>query len=167
MTKEELKKEFEKYLKDSADYYDPREPFTDRKLLQLWLDCAEPREKRIADLENKLANVSYQLEGREVELKELQEKFDKRLKRHCNTIRSLVDELERKQNAEKKLQEENEGLRIDVQNRLNVEVENIELKKQIEKMKCCENCTHNVAILYCCHDCVNWSNWELRSKEND
>ena len=38
--------------------------------------------------------------------KELQEKFDKRLKRHCNTIHTLVDELERRQNAEKELQEE-------------------------------------------------------------
>lgn len=47
MTKEELKKEFEKYLKDSSDYYDPREPLTERKLLQMWLDCAEPREKQI------------------------------------------------------------------------------------------------------------------------
>ena len=51
MTKEELRKEFEKYLKDSSDYYDPREPLTERKLLQMWLDCAEPREKRIAELE--------------------------------------------------------------------------------------------------------------------
>ena len=51
MTKEELKQEFEKYLKDSEDYYDPREPLTERKLLQMWLDCAEPREKRIAELE--------------------------------------------------------------------------------------------------------------------
>ena len=33
------------------------------------------------------------------------------------------------------LQKENEDLRADVQSRLNVEVENIELKKQIEKMK--------------------------------
>ena len=37
--------------------------------------------------------------------------------------------------ATKELREENEGLRADVQNRLNVEVENIELKKQIGKSK--------------------------------
>ena len=60
MAKEELKKEFEKYLKDSSDYYDPREPLTERKLLQLWLDCAEPRDKRIAELE-------AQIEGKETE----------------------------------------------------------------------------------------------------
>jgi len=53
MTKDELKKEFEKYLKDSSDYYDPREPLTERKLLQMWLDCAEPREKRIEELKTK------------------------------------------------------------------------------------------------------------------
>lgn len=34
--------------------------------------CRDSR--RIADLENKLANVSYQLEGRELELKELKDK---------------------------------------------------------------------------------------------
>ena len=58
MTKEELKKEFEKYLKDSSDYYDPREPLTERKLLQMWLDCAEPREKRIAELEAQIEKMS-------------------------------------------------------------------------------------------------------------
>lgn len=57
MTKEELKQEFEKYLKDSIDYYDPREPLTERKLLQMWLDCAEPREKRIADLEKQIKDM--------------------------------------------------------------------------------------------------------------
>ena len=47
----ELKDEFQKYLNDSRDYYSDKEPITDRKLLQLWLDCAEPREKRIQELE--------------------------------------------------------------------------------------------------------------------
>lgn len=46
-----LRDEFEKYLNDSRDYYLDKEPMTDRKLLQLWLDCAEPREKRIKELE--------------------------------------------------------------------------------------------------------------------
>ncbi len=39
----------------------------------------------------------------EIVTSEMQEKFDKRLKRHCNAIHSLVDELERRQNAEKEL----------------------------------------------------------------
>ena len=46
-----LRDEFEKYLNDSRDYYSDKEPMTDRKLLQLWLDCAEPRERRIKELE--------------------------------------------------------------------------------------------------------------------
>ena len=50
MTNEELKAEFAKYLSDSIDYYSTKEPLTDRKLLQIWLDCAEPREKKILEL---------------------------------------------------------------------------------------------------------------------
>ena len=48
---DDLRDEFEKYLNDSRDYYSDKEPITDRKLLQLWLDCAEPRERRIKELE--------------------------------------------------------------------------------------------------------------------
>ena len=36
---------------ESGDYYSEDEPITDRKLLQLWLDCAAPRERRIQELE--------------------------------------------------------------------------------------------------------------------
>lgn len=50
MTNEELKQQFYKYIKDHEDYFDPREPWTERIILQIWLDCAEPREKRIAEL---------------------------------------------------------------------------------------------------------------------
>ena len=57
MNKEEFEKDFYKYLKDSSDYYDPREPLTERKLLQMWLDCAEPREKRIAELEAQIEKM--------------------------------------------------------------------------------------------------------------
>ena len=35
------KEDFDKYMKDSEDYYDNREPMTDRKLYQLWKDGAE------------------------------------------------------------------------------------------------------------------------------
>ena len=65
MTKEELEKDFYKYLKDSSDYYDPREPLTERKLLQMWLDCAEPREKHIAELEAQIAELKLKLEALE------------------------------------------------------------------------------------------------------
>ena len=35
------KEDFDKYMKDSEDYYDNREPMTERKLYQLWKDGAE------------------------------------------------------------------------------------------------------------------------------
>ena len=70
------------------------------------------KDKQIADLENKLANVSYQLEGREVELKELQEKLDF----------FLTEKVDGKEYRPK------------------WELE--ELQKQIEKMKCCLKCKH-------------------------
>ena len=38
-------------MSESGDYYSEDEPITDRKLLQLWLDCAAPRERRIQELE--------------------------------------------------------------------------------------------------------------------
>ena len=50
-------------MKNSSDYYDPREPLTERKLLQIWLDCAEPREKRIAELEERIHILEVYLEG--------------------------------------------------------------------------------------------------------
>ena len=46
-----LKDEFYRYMSESGDYYSEDEPITDRKLLQLWLDCAAPRERRIQELE--------------------------------------------------------------------------------------------------------------------
>lgn len=35
------KEDFERYMKDSEDYYDNREPITERRLYQLWKDGAE------------------------------------------------------------------------------------------------------------------------------
>ena len=90
MTKEELKQQFYKYIKDHEDYFDPREPWTERIILQIWLDCAEPREKRIAELEDKLANADYQLEGRDLEIKEL-EKENTELKELIEKYRQAVD----------------------------------------------------------------------------
>ena len=42
-----------------------------------YLASAEPREKRIAELEDKLANADYQLEGRDLEIKELKAQIEK------------------------------------------------------------------------------------------
>lgn len=36
-----INEDFEKYMRDSKDYYDNREPMTERKLYQLWKDGAE------------------------------------------------------------------------------------------------------------------------------
>ena len=57
-----LRDEFEKYLNDSRDYYSDKEPITDRKLLQLWLDCAEPRERRIKELEKENEKLKQLIE---------------------------------------------------------------------------------------------------------
>lgn len=42
-----------------------------------YLAGAEPREKRIAELEEKLANADYQLEGRDLEISELKAQIEK------------------------------------------------------------------------------------------
>ena len=57
----ELKDEFQKYMSASCDYYSEDEPITNRKLLQLWLDCANPREKRIQELEKENENLKEQM----------------------------------------------------------------------------------------------------------
>ena len=77
MTKEELRKEFEKYLKDSSDYYDPREPLTERKLLQMWLDCAEPREKYIAELTEQNTSLLTSVENLNKSVQELEAQIEK------------------------------------------------------------------------------------------
>lgn len=58
----ELKDEFQKYMSASCDYYSEDEPITNRKLLQLWLDCANPREKKIQELEKENEKLKEQIE---------------------------------------------------------------------------------------------------------
>lgn len=87
-----------------------------QSLVKLILSFTEPREKRIADLEDKLANADYQLEGRDNEIRELEKQLKAEHTRgeidfvnmHCNSSCKKVKELE----------------------------------AQIEKMKCCFNCKH-------------------------
>ena len=50
-----------------------------------YISSAEPREKRIAELQDKLANADYQLEGRDLEIKELQEQIKKYERRDKTT----------------------------------------------------------------------------------
>jgi len=76
MTKEELEIEAEeKYREVDREFIacqDEGEVFNIGYVLG-----AEPREKRIAELEDKLANADYQLEGRDIKIKELEAQIEK------------------------------------------------------------------------------------------
>ena len=58
----ELKDEFQKYMSALCDYYSEDELIINRKLLQLWLDCANPREKRIQELEKENEKLKQLIE---------------------------------------------------------------------------------------------------------
>lgn len=76
MSKEELEKEAEEYALNTYEmcsYQDLPYASDRRAREQAFLAGAEPREKRIAELEDKLANADYQLEGRDNEIRELKE----------------------------------------------------------------------------------------------
>lgn len=157
----EKREKFKKWLKQFQkendrsptieEVYDEATETTVVEHFEAYGQCRDSR--RIADLENELANVSYQLEGREIELKELQEE-NERLAKHILELQAdkgrLTDELTEK---DKQIEE----LKIKIQE-LQAEktdfLENWycdhkggclaeELEAQIEKMKCCENCKHH------------------------
>ena len=91
MTKEELEKEADKY---ADDYATPDLDCSFRACMfeaskEAYLASAEPREKRIAELEDKLANADYQLEGRDVKIKELEAQIEK-MKYALNKIIKIV-----------------------------------------------------------------------------
>ena len=78
MTKEELKQEAKEWIaKNSKEFItNPKySPFDYAEAI--YLAGAEPREKQIADLEDKLANADYQLEGRDNEIRELEAQIEK------------------------------------------------------------------------------------------
>ena len=57
-----------------------------------------------------------------------------------------------------------QGLEIICKNLAELEKENAELKEQIEKMKCCENCchySHTYEHCYSYQNCKSLSNWRL------
>lgn len=84
-----------------------------------YVDCYCEQQKQVTDLENKLANVSYQLEGREIELKELQEE-NKNLRDNYELCKATtVPTIE-------ELQKENEGL-----------------KNKLKKQMRCAGCIHS------------------------
>ena len=64
--------------------------------------------------------------------------------------------------AKEEMQEQGLALQSDMNKTIE---QNIQLKKQIEKMKCCDNCEHNFDVdgtrSNHCVKCKNFSNWEL------
>ena len=90
-----------------------------------------------------------------------QKESDKRLKRHCATIHSLVDEVERRQKVEKELKEE---LCKQIKTISTAAKRISELEAQIEKMRCCGNCKGRHTQKQC-SDCHNYSKWELEEAE--
>ena len=81
MTKEELKQEAEEKCVCTDEAM--------RIMYRIgYIDGAEPREKRIAELEDKLANADYQLEGRDLEIRELKAQIEKmKCCENCQTVR--------------------------------------------------------------------------------
>ena len=81
MTKEELKKEAIKYAVDYHTSYGKGYKHKDLRIA--YLAGAEPREKRIEELENKIAdikaNCDLAIEGRDVKIKELEQENNKLL----------------------------------------------------------------------------------------
>ena len=78
MTKEGLEKEAyewtEKNISVGISMYNPS---IEMYCGKAYKDGAEPREKRIEELEEKLANADYQLEGRDNEIRELEAQIEK------------------------------------------------------------------------------------------
>ena len=95
MTKEKLEEEAEEYVKQNycemcvmAD--DCKCGCIDCFTVQAYIASAEPRQKRIAELEEKLANADYQLEGRDLEIKELEAQIEK-MKKYGKLLQDICD----------------------------------------------------------------------------
>ena len=64
-----------------------------------YISSAEPREKRIAELEDKLANADYQLEGRDLEVMEFKAELEREknlnqcLSDHNEQLRDLIEKI--------------------------------------------------------------------------
>lgn len=78
MAKDELQKEAyewtEKNISVGISIYNPS---IEMYCGKAYKDGAEPREKRIEELEDKLVNADYQLEGRDNEIRELKAQIEK------------------------------------------------------------------------------------------
>ena len=148
MTKEELKKEAEEYRKNlkeellNDDEFERLSMF-DPNVEQAYLAGAEPREKRIAELERNVAYYAERAKYAELDGRDYVLKY-KDLGKRCL-----------------QLQKDKGNLTDKVR----------ELEQQIEKMKCCENCKHHYIALddtTSCEllDCLAGSKpcdkWEIR-----
>ena len=98
MTKEELKKEAKEWIKDHSGLIGSYEfvKYDYDSMQKAYLAGAEPREKRIAELEDKLANADYQLEGRDNEIADLEAQIEKLIdfvlsKTECCDICPITD----------------------------------------------------------------------------
>ena len=132
MTKEELEKEAEEFTDSKKSFWRQGRTCID-SVKQAYIASAEPREKRIAELER---NVAYyaerakhaELDGRDIVLKN--KELGKRclqLQKDKGNLTDKVRDLEEKlANADYQL----EGRDLEIK----------ELKAQIEKMKNCKNC---------------------------
>ena len=158
--------------------------------------------EQITELENKIAdikaNCDLAIEGRDIKIRELEEKIsvllsckncpenkggyicekeynDKCLSQKIQYIKELEEEnnelLDVINNQDVKiadLEKENKTLEgclfAEQEYTLVLEKENAELKQQIEKMKCCENCAgwYKLPNGQCSETCENLDNWSLR-----
>ena len=145
--------------KEAWDAVNTCTPYHPESFIQGYIAGAEPREKRIdelkaqikvleqnledteicenglknsiADLEDKLANADYQLEGRDNEIRELK-----------NAIEGYKNQIFYKEKALAKVKKEKDRIVHRVtKDKKRLIRRNIEYKAQIEKMKCCYNCS--------------------------
>lgn len=112
---------------------------------------------KIADIK---ANCDLAIEGRDIKIRELEQKLEQ-------TEKDLAD-YQFNYPTIKELEQENNKL-LDVINNQDVKI--ADLEKQIEKMKCCRNCTNytwnmsNKKCQFRCESREACDNWEI--KEND
>lgn len=110
-------------------------PMIDRPtFINGYITGAEPREKRVAELEEKLANADYQLEGRDNEIAEL--KAENELIKKSDTLCKLI--------GEQKLQ--------------------IEKMKCVQNCKYggCDNNCHYENEVFVLPKCTYCNNWQLK-----
>ena len=151
MTKEELKQEAEEYFKSICGDYNEeyertgkRHYFVGYDIKDAYLASAEPREKRISELEEKIS-----------------------------ILLSCKNCPENKGGYICEKEYENKCLAQKIQYIKELQEENAELKSQIEKMKCCSNCKNcrrkfikkNVFENTCkVEHCRNYDKWEIKEK---